>query len=170
MENPKSSIADLRSPLQARDDRAQRRRESGTFSVGPSGEVNVPTPRRRLPFAPPDVATAAILHSLSVKRQKLVAADLMGDIEDEEDKGMSSGSEEDEDVAVVPKGVAPASTTQVDMTLDPENDITYIDKERVELQRKHESAGAEVVTPSDLQTARHKRGMVFGSELGACEA
>jgi hypothetical protein len=43
----------------------------------------------------------------------------MGDIEDKEDKGMSSGSEEDKDVAVVPKGVAPASATHVDMTLDP---------------------------------------------------
>jgi len=119
MENPKSSITDLRSPLQARDDRAQRRRESGTSSVGPSGDVDVPAPRRRLPFTPPDVATTTILHSLSVKRQKVVAANLMGDIEDKEDKGMSSGSEEDKDVAVVPKGVAPASATHVDMTLDP---------------------------------------------------
>ncbi len=78
----------------------------------------------------------------------------MGDIEDE-DKGISLGSEYAEVAEVPPKDVVNASTTQVAPT-----DISEMDKEvekaRLELKQKHEAAAALVVTPADLVTARHK--------------
>ena len=84
----------------------------------------------------------------------------MRDIEDEAE-GMSSGSEEVEDAEVLPKGVAQASVTQADLTLDPEID-KEIGQDRNELKQRHESAAAEVVTPADLQTARHKEVWYLG--------
>jgi hypothetical protein len=154
MENPPSS---LRSPQQERDDRAQRRRESNTFCVEGTEDANLPTPRRCLPFATPEVAAAAILNSLSVKKQKVVAADVMGDIADE-DRGMSSGSEDVEVTEVLQKGNANASETHV--ALIEMN--TEIDKEREEMKQKHEAAAALLVTPADLVTARHKEVWFLG--------
>jgi len=112
MENPYTS---LRSPQQARDDRALRKRESSTFSVEGIEDAGLTTPMRRLPFAPPEVAVATILNSLFVKKQKLVAANLMGDIEDE-DKGMSLGSEDIEVAEVLRNVIGNASATQVALT------------------------------------------------------
>ena len=54
----------MRSPQQARDDCADRRRESGSFSARGGTYALLPTPRR-IPFAPPEVAAATILNSLN---------------------------------------------------------------------------------------------------------
>ena len=114
----------------------------------------MPTSKRRLHIAPPDIADTPMLHSMCVKRQNVVDTNLIGDIEDEEGNVMSLGSEEVEDADVRSRGVAPASVTQIDLTLALYID-KYINKDIMELKQRHESASAEVVTLADLLTARH---------------
>jgi hypothetical protein len=92
------------------------------------------------------------LNSKSVKKQKVVATDVMGDIVDE-DKGMSSDSADLEATEVyLQKGVGNASATHVSLT----KMNTKIDNEREEMKQKHEAATALLVTPADLVSARHK--------------
>ena len=85
----------MRSPQQARDDCANRRRESGSFSARGGTDALLPTPRR-IPFALPEVAAAAILNSINKTKEPINSADLMGF--DEESSGMSTGSDDDSEV------------------------------------------------------------------------